>query len=138
MAKNVIKLNKEQLKHIISESIFQTIKKNRDINRLTKKIERISDDIMEPHFVYDKNNCNYYTESGRKVSICSNGNVYCVPPEERNVVKIDLFTLLFEMDDFYKTSNESLAEKIAKWCERYLERGVNSRDKACEIDTWLL
>lgn len=144
MAKKVIKLNEERLKQIISESIWKTFKKNRDIDRLVKKIEdKVNNSQTKTRFDFDSNNCTYVSpDSGYKVAIFSNGNVYCgpycEPAEKGNVTKTELFNLLFDMDVFYKVSNEDLAGKIAKWCTRYLKDGVSSRERACEIDTWLL
>lgn len=129
MTKEIIKINKKQIKQIISESILSILKNK----------------IKKPQFYFeaDSRNCIYVSpDSGYKVAIFSNGNVYCgpycAPAEPGSAEKTDLFTLLFEKDEFYKVSNEELAEKIAEWCMRRLKDGVTSKDRACEIDTWLL
>lgn len=124
-----IRLSETQLKQIISESI---------LSMLMNKMK-----YMQFDFDADSRNCVYVSpDSGYKVAIFTNGNVYCgpycEPAEPGSVEKTDLFTLLFEKDEFYKVSNEKLAEKIAEWCNRYLEDGVSSKERACEIDTWLL
>ena len=129
MTKEIIKINEKQIKQIISESILSILKNK----------------IKKPQFDFesDSRNCIYVSpDSGYKVAIFSNGNVYCgpycEPAEPGSVEKTDLFTLLFEKDEFYKVSNEELAEKIAEWCMRHLKNGVSSKDRACETDTWLL